>query len=97
MSVIIEILDIKFIILFVASDIILAFILFIFENRKTPYFEILIHTYNHLLNFDNIRINNYSTKLLDVFHYLFSYVFFIFFTALLVNQLSISSQKSITL
>ena len=93
-SVILSIMSIDFILVFILTDIIIALIMYFLENKKTPFAEILIHTYNHLLNFDNIRISDYSTKLLDIFHYLFSYVFFIFFTALLVNQLSVSSQQS---
>lgn len=85
--VIIGIMSVNFILLFILTDIIIALIMFLLEKKKTPFAEILIHTYNHLLNFDNFRIYDYSTKLVDIFHYLFSYVVFIFFTALLVDQL----------
>ena len=83
-----------FVIAFIATDIILAVIIFFLEEKKIHIVEAFIHNYNHLLNFDNIRIFYYHTKIIDVFHYIFSYVIVIFFTALLVNALSISSQKS---
>jgi hypothetical protein len=93
-TVILKIMSIEFILVFILTDIIYGIIVYYMEGRIIPISEIFIHSYNHLLNFDNIRIHRYSTKIIDIFHYLFSYVFFIFFTALLVNELSISSQQS---
>ena len=70
----------------------MGFLIYWLEKKRTPIQEIFVHLYNHLLNFDNIRILNYEVKIIDVIHYIFSYVIVIVLIASLINNLYASAQ-----